>query len=239
MGLFWPPVSTHWQSLTKRQALWLVVGALILELPIRWIVRPDIPYMVPGNFWFNPFLRIAVEAAMILAFVGFALALKAPLPAVGIPLRKWTRWEWGALAVIGTVELIVVILLVGHRWPKIWAAGLMGPALLWVASEFLFGVNQETGFRGMMMSGLLPLTGWKWAYALNTLVFLLGPIHFPHNWSNPGLVIGYSIGVIVHGLAFSWIRHRSDNVVLCGLLHGIINGFMNSAGFVLRANPGV
>jgi hypothetical protein len=199
------PASAQWSALSARQAWILTVGAIALEIPVRWIVRPDVSVLAPGNPWFSLPLRIGIEAGMILAFVGAALAAGAPLDAVGIPLRRWTRWEWGALAVVGGVELVVVVSLVGHRWPRIWAAGLMGEGLAWAFGEFLFGFNQETGFRGMMMSGLLRIGGWKPAFAVNTALFSLGPLHGPGllEWlgRSPGAAAGYSAGVIVCGLA--------------------------------------
>ena len=178
---------------------------------------------------------------MIACFILMALVIRAPLPTIGILKRKWTGWEWRALAIVGIIELIVVITIVGDRWPKIWAAGLMGPGLLWAFSEFMFGVNQETGSRGLIMSGLLRLSGYKWAVALNTLVFLAGPLHGPGLMrmvgSNPGGAAGLLAGIVVSSLFFSWLRYRTDNVALCGILHGLVNGFMNGAAFVLRANP--
>jgi membrane protease YdiL (CAAX protease family) len=72
------------------------------------------------------------------------------------------------------------------------------------------------------------------------LFFLIGPLHGPGLWewfqSSPGAALGYMSGVIFHGLAYSWIRYRSDNVLLCAILHGLINGPMNSAGLVIRAH---
>jgi membrane protease YdiL (CAAX protease family) len=100
-------------------------------------------------------------------------------------------------------------------------------------------MNQETGFRGLIMTGLLRLRGAPTAYTMSTLLFLVGPLHGPGliEWisSSPGAAIGYGVGVIVHGVAYSWVRHRSDNVVLCAILHGIINGSMNGPGLMLRA----
>jgi membrane protease YdiL (CAAX protease family) len=234
------PISQHWENLNHRQAWFLFIGSLVLEIPIRWIVRPDMSALVPGSPWFNLPLRFAIEAGMVLVFVVVAFAVKAPLPSVGIPLRRWTRWEWGALAIIGLGEVIVVFLIVGDRWPRIWSRGLMGEGLLWASGEFLFGCNQETGFRGLMMSGLLRITGWRWAFVINTALFLIGPLHGQGlvGWlaDAPLAATGYAIGVIVHGVAYSWLRYRSDNVVLCATLHGIINGTMNGAGLTLRAN---
>lgn len=235
------PISSHWSSLTLKQAWVLTIAGLLLEIPIRWIVRPDIPFMKLGNPWFNLPLRLGIEAGMIAIWVVMALLIRAPLTTIGIPKRKWTGWEGRALAIVGVIELIVVVAIVGDRWPRIWESGLIGPGLLWALSEFMFGVNQETGSRGLIMSGLLRLSGYKWAVVLNTLVFLAGPLHGPGlirmAGNNPGGAAGLLAGIVVSSLFFSWLRYRSDNVALCGILHGLVNGFMNGAAFVLRANP--
>jgi hypothetical protein len=149
------PFSTYGNQLTVKQAWILTIVALVLEIPIRWLVRPGMENLVLGNPWLNLPLRLTIEAGMIGVFVGVPLLMRVSLKTVGIPLRRWTRWEWGAFTIIGCVILIVVIVFAGSRWPRIWTAGLMSEALLWAFSEFMFGFNQETGFRGIMMSGLL------------------------------------------------------------------------------------
>lgn len=234
------PISSHWTSLTLRQATWLLALGLALELPVRWIVRPTMAHLRPGSPWFDLPLRIGIEAAMILAPLVIILLARLPLPSVGVPRRRWTRWEWGALAVIAAGELAVVFSIAGRRWPRIWDAGLTAEGLAWGFGEFLFGFNQETGFRGLVMTGLLRLGGWKAATALNTLLFLIGPLHGLgplQSWQQDPLSMGgYAVGVLVCGLSFSWLRYRTDNVVLCAILHGIINGPMNGAALVLRAH---
>ena len=235
------PMFAHWKSLTRRQASWLLVLGLALELPVRWIVRPTMAHLRPESPWFDLPLRIGIEAAMILAPLGIVLLARIPLAAVGVPQRRWTRWEWAALAVIAAGELAVVLGVAGHRWPRVWGAGLAGEGLAWAFGEFLFGFNQETGFRGLIMTGLLRLRGWRTATVLNTLLFLVGPLHglgSLESWQqNPVTMGGYAVGVIVCGLSYSWLRYRTDNVVLCAILHGIINGPMNGAALVLRAHP--
>jgi membrane protease YdiL (CAAX protease family) len=228
-----PPFSTHWNQLTVKQAWIFIIVAFVLEIPIRWLVRPGMQDLILGNFWLNLPLRLVIETLMIAVFIVTPLMLGASLKTVGIPLRRWTRWEWTAFTIIGTVILIIVVSIAGSRWPRIWTAGLIGEGLLWVFSEFMFGFNQETGFRGIMMSGLLRLKGWKFAFTINTLFFLIGPLH------GPGMLLiagGYIAGVIANGLGFSWIRYRTDNVILVAVLHGMINCFLNGSALVLRAN---
>ena len=234
-----PPLSKHWEALSTGQAWLLVALGLVLELPVRWVVRPDIPYMLRGNPWFNLPLRTALEAGFILLPLAIALLARIPWRCLGVSRRRWTRWEWTAFAVVGAIELAIVIGIAGHRWPRLWAAGVLGRALLWAFSEFLFGFNQESAFRGVLMSGLLRLKGFRWALLVNTLVFLVGPLHGPGLWrmapGNPGGAAGMLAGVVATGLFFSWLRYRSDNVLLCGVLHGLVNGFLNGAAFARRA----
>jgi len=234
------PISSHWQSLTLRQAWLLLLSGLILEIPIRWIVRPDMLHLYPDTFWFSLPLRLAIEVGFVVYILAVAGIGKIGFPALGVPLRRWTKFEWTALAVVGIIEMIVVISIAGHRWPKIFAAGWGAEGAGRLVEEFFFGFNQEAGFRLLIMTGLLRLKGFWWATILNTLIFLIGPLH------GPGLIeiggrnlVGASfegLGIVVTGLFFSWLRYRSDNAFLVCILHGIVNGFLNGSGLTLRAH---
>jgi len=238
VGFLLPPISTNWRALSSKQAGALLVCGLALEFPVRYWVRPDMSDLVPGNPWFHPWLRLGIEAGMLGVFLLVPVLLRVPYTVAGVPRRPWTRWEWLALLIIGAGELVVVGAIAGSRWLRIWDIAPPAPALVWVVGEFLFGMNQETGFRGLIMTGLLRLQGVRSAYAWNMLLFLVGPLHGPGmiDWiaGSPGAALGYAVGVVVHGLAYSWLRHRTDNVVLCAILHGIINGSMNGPGLALR-----
>ncbi len=234
-----PPISQHWRDLRIWQAWGLIVLGLVLEIPVRWIVRPDMPYLRPGNPWFDLPLRIGIELGFVLVVIVVATAMRVRPSSWGLVLRRWTRGEWSAFAVVGAIELTVVILVAGARWPRLVRAGVLGPALWWAFGEFWFGFNQEWVFRGPLMSGLLRTTTPIWAIALNTVVFLVGPLHgpglirmFPTSPTGAAWMFG---GVVATGLFFSWLRYRTDNLILCGILHGIVNGFLNGAGLAGRA----
>ncbi len=235
-----PPISTNWQNLTLKQAWILLIAGLILELPIRWIVRPDMLHLYPDTFWFNLPLRLAIEIGFVLYVLAVAWIAKIKLPFIGVPFRRWTKWEWIALAIVGTIEMIVVISIAGHRWPKIFASGWGAEGVGRMIEEFFFGFNQEAGFRCLMMTGLLRLKGFYWATAINTLLFLIGPLHGPGlieiSGRNLAGAIFEMLGIVVTGLFFSWLRYRSDNSLLVCILHGIVNGFLNGSGLTLRAH---
>jgi membrane protease YdiL (CAAX protease family) len=141
--------------------------------------------------------------------------------------------------IVGAIEMAVVISVAGGRWPRLVEAGVMRGALGWAFGEFWFGFNQEFVFRGPLMSGMMRLSTPFVATALNTVAFLAGPLHGPGLLRmlpvNPGGAAGMLAGVVATGLFFSWLRYRTDNLLLCSALHGIVNGFLNGSGLAGRA----
>lgn len=233
------PITERWKTLRPWQAWGLIALGLILEGPVRWVIRPDMPYLRPGNPWFNLPLRIALEIGLVLVVLVAGAALRVRPSQFGAVLRKWTRWEWFAFLIVGGIELAVVTMVAGGRWPRLAEAGVLRGALAWAFGEFWFGFNQEFTFRGPLMSGLLRLSSPSLAIVLNTALFLAGPLHGPGLLrmlpGNPEGAAGMLAGVVATGLFFSWLRYRTDNLLLCSILHGIVNGFLNGAGLAGRA----
>lgn len=233
------PITAHWKTLQPWQAWSLVGVGLILELPVRWVIRPDMPYLRPENPWFNLPLRIGLEIGLVVAVLIAGALLRVRPPQFGAVLRRWTRSEWVAFLIVGSIEMTVVISVAGGRWLRLSEAGVLAGGLGWAFGEFWFGFNQEFVFRGPLMSGLMRLFTPFIATLLNTGVFLVGPLHGPGLLrmlpDNPEGAAWMLAGVVATGLFFSWLRFRTDNLVLCGVLHGIVNGFLNGAGLAGRA----
>lgn len=236
------PITEHWKALLPWQAWSLIVVGLLLEGPVRWVVRPDMPYLRPGNPWFDLPLRITIEIGLVLAVLIACALLRVRPSRIGVVLRRWTRWEWAAFVIVGGIEVAVVVAVAGGRWPRLVEAGALAGGLGWAFGEFWFGLNQEFVFRGPLMSGLLRISTPLRAILLNTVVFVIGPLHGPGLLrmlpTNPDGAAWMLAGVVATGLFFSWLRYRTDNLVLCAVLHGIVNGFLNGAGLAGRAYLG-
>lgn len=70
-----PSMTQHWRDLHVWQAWVLIALALVLEIPVRWIVRPDMPYLRPGNPWFDLPLRIVIELGFVLVVFAVGAAI--------------------------------------------------------------------------------------------------------------------------------------------------------------------
>jgi len=229
--------SARWRELGRRQALVLLVTGLLVEGPGRWLLRPHMHDLLPGTVSFNLPLRLGIEAGFVAVFL-IAASLCGGLAASGARLRHWGRLDWWLLGVVGAIELVVVLVLTSRRWGQLPGPGGIGWLAGWILSESLFGFNQETGFRGLVMTGLLRLWGPFPAVVLNSLLFTFGPLHgggHLADWlANPAQHAPMIVAVAVSGLFFSCVRYATDNVVLAGILHGLVNGLLNGSALALR-----
>jgi len=107
------PISENWKNLSVKHSWILIVTGFILEIPVRWIVRPDMGDLVPGNYWFDLPLRFLMDGGMLALFFILPIILGCSFKNIGIPLRRWTRWEWIAFSIIGGTEIIIVTLIAG------------------------------------------------------------------------------------------------------------------------------
>lgn len=215
----------------------LLVAGLFLEGPGRWLLRPHVHDLLPGTVLFNLPIRLGIEAGFV-AFFLITTSLCGGLAASGVRLRQWGRRDWLLLGVVGAIELVVVLVLTARRWGQLPGPGGAGWLASWILSEAMFGFNQETGFRGLMMTGLLRLWGPLPAIVLNSLLFTFGPLHgggHLADWlASPAQHAPMIVAVLVSGLFFSCVRYRTDNVLLVGILHGLVNGLLNGSALALR-----
>jgi len=224
------PTSAHWQQLGRRQALLLLLIGLLLEGPGRWLLRPHVHDLLPQTPSFDLRLRLAVEGGFVAIFL-VAASMAGGLAASGMRVRHWSRLEWLLLGVVGGIET-------AGRWGQLPGPGGILGLVAWILSESLFGFNQETGFRGLLMTGLLRLSGPFPAIVLNSLLFTFGPLHgggHLADWfAHPAQHVPMIVAVAVSGLFFSCVRYVTDNVLLVGILHGLVNGLLNGSALALR-----
>lgn len=120
--------------------------------------------------------------------------------------------------------------------PGPWAAvaAIAGVELLW-------GFYQELVYRGVLQTGLPRRFGAAWDVLAANLAFTVGPLHWHHfpgptSWAVTAAIFAATFAI---GLFFVWIFHRTRNLRLVGVFHGIGNAWSNGAARIALVYPPV
>jgi uncharacterized protein len=189
----------------------LLVAFLILEALIgpRFHLLDLLGFAKPA-----PWLRVTLLLAAAIALV--RLFARIPLSAIG--LVAWTRWSATERSYFVQVVVIAnaVFALVLH---PVHAASFDGVAIATAITNFLWGFYQEVVYRGMLQTQLTRRLGAIAGVVLANLVFTFGPLHFYHfGDAAPAAMFA---GIFAIGLYFGALRHRSGNLWLPAVFHGI------------------
>jgi CAAX protease family protein len=161
---------------------------------------------------------------------------KAKLSDVGF--QSWRTWT--------TTEKLYfaqVVLLANGIFAAVYSAQLAplarhheewGAAATLFAVQLLWGFYQEVNYRGILQTELTRRFGNRWGPLAANLAYTLGPLHLYHLTSSRSpasiaLVLGATFAI---GLFFAFIFHRTRNVWLVGVFHGIGNAYINGAAAI-------
>jgi membrane protease YdiL (CAAX protease family) len=117
-----------------------------------------------------------------------------------------------------------VLVIANAVFALLFAARIGGtPAGTWVglaiAANFLWGFHQEVMYRGLLQTELVRKLGPVAGIVLANLLFTFGPLHFYHlSRPSPWPMMA---GIFAIGLFFAVLCHRSRNLWLPAVFHGI------------------
>jgi membrane protease YdiL (CAAX protease family) len=188
--------------------------------------------------WFHvaappAWLRIAAMLALaLIAAVSFAMV--RPRDIGFTPLSKWTRTEAVYLA---QAPIVVVVFLVLqstrlHLFEGVSAGWLILGEV--VGTQLLWGFYQELVYRGILQTELTRRWGRFTGPLIANTAFTFGPLHFYHlarayrlhtaaALSSAEIIIG---ATFVTGLFFAYLFHKTRNIWLVGVLHGLGDMFI-------------
>ena len=86
-----------------------------------------------------------------------------------------------------------------------------------------WGFYQEWIYRGFIQTELTRRFDAATAILLANIIFTLGPLHFYHLYNGNYMILAATFGI---GLIFGILYHRSYNLWIVGILHGIGNWFL-------------
>jgi len=178
--------------------------------------------------WFGipiPDLITRVPALLLLA-----LMLTRSIAGIGfnqIGLHAWRYWtateRWYFIETLGLVNVVFMILLLPKlkviaSQPELWSTMM---SVLFI--QILWGFYQELIYRGMLQTELVRRLGVTAGILISNTVFTFGPLHFYHLHGigeNPSQAWIFA-AIFAIGLFFGILFHRSGNLWIAGVFHGI------------------
>lgn len=194
----------------------LLIVAVTLELfrlGLIWLVHPAVPLL----------LLVPVLVAVALLSLRYLAGVR--LSQVGFrPWREWSAIEKSYFVQLLVIANVVFSLVLAARLRAI----LSQPnALTIVATVFVpylfYGFYQEVVYRGMLQSELVRRWGAFVGVLVADLLYTFGPLHWNY-WSPVNLPMFASIFAI--GLFFGLLFHRSGNLWIVAIMHGIGNAYI-------------
>jgi membrane protease YdiL (CAAX protease family) len=192
-----------------------------LKIPI-----PDVTIRIPA--------MLLVTLILIRSFVGIKFSQ------IGLsPWKYWSATErWYFFQTLILVNGIFAMMLlpklkIVFAEPALWstAANVFLVHLLW-------GFYQELIYRGILQTECVRRWGASAGICVSNILFTLGPLHFYHLngiGTNPSHAWIFA-AVFAVGLFFGFLFHRSANLWIVGVFHGIGDWYITGLQQVVSTN---
>lgn len=185
--------------------------------------------------WLGVDLPAWLRVPLLLAAALLAVSWWAHARFGDVGLLRWRDWTlteklyFPQVVVLANAIFLVVYSsalapLADH--PRVWPV-----AALIAFGQLLWGFYQEVVYRGILQTELTRRFGSLRGPLLANLAYTFGPLHFYHLTSerSAGQIVGVLAATFAIGLFFTFVFHRTRNVWLVGVFHGIGNAYMNGA----------
>jgi membrane protease YdiL (CAAX protease family) len=171
-----------------------------------------------------PAANLGFVVALLAAFVAAQRwIIRVPMPAIGLRrLADWTRRE--RLYFVQVVPLAAVIFAVMFRDHLATLLQRHGPAgflFFSVLTGLLWGAVQEFLYRGWLQTELARRFGAAAGVLLANIAFTFGPLHLDYFVGSGGVRWGGLAAIFAIGLFFGVVYHRSGNLWIPAVMHGL------------------
>ena len=172
--------------------------------------------------WFSLALILTLTATLLVALFGFARVRFAQLGLHALSTWSWTERAY-AIQVFPAVTMVFAILF-SSRLSELWAGRSTTEIVLFsLLPAFLWGFYQEFIYRGLLQTEAVRRTGPFIGILISNSLFTFGPLHFYHfrlAEGDPSHLLIF-VAIFGIGLFFSALFHRSGNLSIAGIMHGM------------------
>lgn len=202
--------SAGWRLVAIFLLLEAVIGPRFHALALLGLAQPA------------PWARVALLLALAIVLVRFYAGLA--FAAIGfIPWREWSSTEKSYFVQVVVIANVLFALVLRRAGAS--PCGI--DAMVLPATSFLWGFYQEFVYRGILQTPLTRRFGGAAGVLAANLAFTFGPLHFYH-FGDPAPAAMFA-GIFAIGLCFGALRHRSGNLWLPAVFHGIGTAWILSA----------
>jgi CAAX protease family protein len=187
-----------------------------------------------------PDRRLRIVLLLAVSILAARLWAKASFSDIGfLRWRKWTTTERLYFAQVVLLATAIFLAVNSQRLSLFLGRFGAWTAVTVIVTELLWGFYQEVNYRGILQTELARRLGHVWGPLLANLVYTVGPLHFYHftstrSWASTVAILAATFGI---GLVFAFIFHRTRNIWLVGLMHGIGNVFVNGSAHLASLSP--
>jgi membrane protease YdiL (CAAX protease family) len=183
-------------------------------------------FFYKDNIDYNDLLKTGMIALIMLVLVWAVTRYVFPIKLKDIGLRKLSTWN-SYEKIYFFLMVPIGFLIFGYFTKDKVVASLHenGSELLLITFLFYmaWGFYQEWIYRGLLQTELTRRYGAFTAILLANILFTFGPLHFYQLYQGKYMLIGATFLI---GLIFGILYHRSYNLWIVGILHGIGNWFL-------------
>ena len=208
--LYETPIGPTYDRTVGVRLLWLAALMVLSDAQVQWLGIPaglTIPYLL---------VRLALALALIRFFVGINYS--------GFGFRSITRWT--------TIEksFLVQIVVVGNLvFPLAFSVALdrllldvyVSAFSIGFLAYFIHGFTQELVYRGLLQTELTRRWGVVAGVLVANTLYTFGPLHADYYALRASVMIPMFGAVFAMGLLFALHFHRSRNLWLVAVMHGI------------------
>jgi len=199
--------------------LWVFVIVGLLMDPL-WIFARSTLHL-RGTEWqkLGPPSLLAVSAVLVWRF--------ARVPFTELGLRRWARWStterlyFLQIVPLASIAFAVVF---SSNLASLWRdRGVIQIIFLSILPGLLWGFCQEFLYRGILQTELVRRWGTVGGVLASNALYTFGPLHFYHfrlAKNNPEHLWIFA-AIFGMGMIFSAIYHRSRNLWIIGVMHGL------------------
>jgi len=214
----------------------LILIVIFLELAARPLLGSAAASLhIAHRDWWT-LLQLSLLTALALGLV--AAFARLPLSQLGLySWRRWSKTEKLYFLQIVPITIAVFSFFVSAELKAMCARhDLFKIAVFLFLPKMIWGFYQEFLYRGLLQTELIRRWGvWKGLLAAN-LIFTFGPLHFYHFHlarAHPSHLWIFA-DIFSIGLFFALVFHRSGNLWIVAILHGLGDWFIDGLADIPR-----